>query len=41
MLDIGVGTGRTSRYFASNFNQYHGIDYSSAMIDFCRKKFKK
>lgn len=41
MLDIGVGAGRTSSYFSSNFNQYHGIDYSSAMIDSCRKKFSK
>lgn len=36
MLDIGVGGGRTSRYFAPLANSYLGIDYSLAMIEQCR-----
>jgi ubiquinone/menaquinone biosynthesis C-methylase UbiE len=36
MLDIGVGAGRTTRYFAYLFNQYFGIDYSEKMISSCK-----
>ena len=36
MLDIGVGAGRTTRYFATEFKQYFGIDYSEKMINACR-----
>lgn len=36
MLDIGVGGGRTSRYFAPLAKSYLGIDYSRAMIEQCR-----
>jgi ubiquinone/menaquinone biosynthesis C-methylase UbiE len=39
MLDIGVGAGRTTKYFAPLFEKYTGIDYSEMMIDICRKKF--
>lgn len=39
MLDLGVGAGRTTNFFASNFNNYVGVDFSSVMIDVCRKKF--
>lgn len=36
MLDIGVGGGRTSRYFAPLAKSYLGIDYSHAMVRQCR-----
>jgi ubiquinone/menaquinone biosynthesis C-methylase UbiE len=39
MLDIGVGAGRTTKYFAPLFEKYTGIDYSEMMIDRCKKKF--
>lgn len=39
MLDIGVGTGRTSKFFSPVVNKYVGVDYSSRMVDVCRKKF--
>jgi ubiquinone/menaquinone biosynthesis C-methylase UbiE len=39
MLDIGVGTGRTTKYFAPHFENYCGIDYSEMMIEACKKKF--
>jgi len=39
MLDIGVGTGRTTRYFASTVGSYIGIDISEAMIAECNEKF--
>ena len=36
MLDIGVGTGRTSYTFSAIVNDYTGIDYSHAMIERCK-----
>jgi len=39
MLDIGVGAGRTALHFADRVKEYVGIDYSTPMIDACRKKF--
>lgn len=39
MLEIGVGGGRLTKYFASLVKQYVGIDYSSKMIDICKHKF--
>lgn len=41
MLDIGVGTGRTTPYFASLSRKYLAIDLSANMIEFCKTKFKK
>jgi ubiquinone/menaquinone biosynthesis C-methylase UbiE len=41
MLDIGVGGGRTTKYFAEIADEYVGIDYSENMIKMCRKKFQK
>jgi ubiquinone/menaquinone biosynthesis C-methylase UbiE len=41
MLDIGVGAGRTTSYFASLTKEYLGIDYSSQMVSACLEKFKK
>jgi SAM-dependent methyltransferase len=39
MLDIGVGGGRTALHFASVARRYAGVDYSTAMITACRKRF--
>ena len=39
MLDIGVGGGRTTKYFAPIVQNYTGIDYSSKLIEVCKKKF--
>jgi len=41
MLDIGVGTGRTTLHFASLVKEYIGIDYSEPMIDSCKRTFSK
>ena len=40
MLDIGVGGGRTTPYFAPKVKEYVAIDFSKGMIDVCREKFK-
>ncbi|MDB6140670.1 MAG: putative methyltransferase [Verrucomicrobiaceae bacterium] len=39
MLDIGIGAGRTSHYFAALAGQYAGIDFAPNMIEACRKRF--
>ncbi len=39
MLDIGVGGGRTTRYFAPLARTYLGVDYSAAMIERCKLTF--
>jgi len=39
ILDLGVGGGRATPYLSSIANRYLGVDYSSAMIDACKKKF--
>ncbi len=39
MLDIGVGGGRTTAYFAKLCKEYVGIDYSTEMINSCKKRF--
>jgi ubiquinone/menaquinone biosynthesis C-methylase UbiE len=39
MLDIGVGTGRTTPFFARMANEYVGIDYSETMIKVCLQRF--
>lgn len=39
ILDLGVGGGRTTPYLSSDKRRYVGVDYSSAMIDICRKTF--
>jgi ubiquinone/menaquinone biosynthesis C-methylase UbiE len=41
MLDIGVGAGRTTGYFAEIAEEYIGIDYSENMIKACSKKFQQ
>ena len=39
MLDIGVGGGRTTKYFFPLVKEYIGIDYSAAMITACQERF--
>ncbi|MBL7877467.1 MAG: class I SAM-dependent methyltransferase [Cyclobacteriaceae bacterium] len=39
MLDIGIGTGRTTYFFAPLVNRYVGIDYSEAMVKACKTRF--
>lgn len=39
MLDIGVGTGRTTRHFAFLVKEYVGIDFSENMINQCKQNF--
>lgn len=39
VLDLGVGGGRTTPYLSSDNRRYVGVDYSSAMINICRKTF--
>lgn len=40
MLDMGVGGGRTTRYFAPLAGSYIGADYARAMIKICNDKYK-
>ncbi len=40
MLDVGIGTGRTTYFFAKYFNEYVGIDYAAQMIKIAKEKFK-
>ena len=40
MMDIGIGTGRTSGHFINKVKSYIGIDYSEGMIQACRKRFR-
>lgn len=39
MLDIGVGGGRTTKYFAPLVNSYIGADYAPCMIKACKNKY--
>lgn len=39
VLDIGVGTGRTTPYLSRFAKDYVGIDYSEAMVAHCRDRF--
>jgi ubiquinone/menaquinone biosynthesis C-methylase UbiE len=41
ILDIGVGAGRTTRYFAEMAEEYSGVDYSENMIKHCRETFRE
>lgn len=40
MLDIGIGAGRTTAYFAPLVKKYVGVDYSPGMVEASRKKFE-
>ena len=39
MLDMGVGGGRTTKYFAPLVKSYIGADYAPAMLKVCRKRY--
>ena len=39
MLDIGVGGGRTTVFFAPEVKSYIAIDYSEGMIERCKQRF--
>ena len=39
MLDLGVGGGRTTIYFAPHVREYHGVDRSAPLVDACRRRF--
>lgn len=39
MIDIGVGCGRTTRYFYPLVKEYVASDYAPAMIESCRRRF--
>jgi len=39
VLDIGVGTGRTTYHLAPLAKEYIGVDYSRGMIEVCKKNF--
>ena len=41
MLDIGVGAGRTTPFFAPLVKDYMGIDYIPKMIKTCKRRFPK
>ena len=41
MLDMGVGAGRTTKYFLPLVNCYIGADYAPNMIEECRRKFSQ
>ena len=40
MLDIGVGTGRTTDVFKGVFEKYLGIDYAQEMITYCNSRYR-
>ncbi len=39
MLDMGVGGGRTTRYFAPLVRNYIGADYAPAMLKACKNRY--
>ena len=39
MLDMGVGGGRTTKYFAPLVRYYIGADYAPSMLKVCKKRF--
>jgi ubiquinone/menaquinone biosynthesis C-methylase UbiE len=39
MLDMGVGGGRTTKYFAPLVKNYIGADYAPAMLKVCKKRY--
>jgi SAM-dependent methyltransferase len=39
MLDIGIGAGRTTAYFAELTRRYVGIDYAPNMVEQCKARF--
>jgi ubiquinone/menaquinone biosynthesis C-methylase UbiE len=39
MLDVGVGAGRTTEYFAPLVKSYTAMDFSAGMIERCKNKY--
>lgn len=39
VLDIGIGTGRTTHYFAPLCREYVGVDYAEAMVEASKKTY--
>jgi SAM-dependent methyltransferase len=39
MLDLGIGGGRTTKFFLPRVHRYLGVDISRAMIEACRQEF--
>ena len=39
MLDIGMGAGRLTAYFAPRVDDYNGIDLAPQMVEYCRRRF--
>jgi ubiquinone/menaquinone biosynthesis C-methylase UbiE len=39
VLDLGIGSGRTTQFLAHQARRYVGIDYSTRMVALCRKRF--
>jgi SAM-dependent methyltransferase len=39
ILDIGVGGGRTTPHLAQIASRYVGVDYSTVMVEACRRRF--
>lgn len=37
VLDIGIGTGRTTHYFAPISKEYVGVDYAESMVRACKE----
>ncbi len=40
LLDIGIGAGRTTRYFLPRVKKYSGIDYAESMTRYCIEHFQ-
>lgn len=40
MLDLGVGTGRTTLHFGARAHEYVGVDVARGMIEACRERFR-
>lgn len=40
VLDLGVGGGRTTAALASRAARYVGVDYSSVMVEHCRRRYE-
>ena len=41
MLEVGVGGGRTTLFFAPRVASYTGIDYSALLVQYCNKTFSE
>lgn len=40
ILDVGIGTGRTTKYLLQYSKDYVGVDYSEGMVQKAKKRFK-